>query len=213
MSQKPTFDRIDLATWPRADLFRFFREFERPHYAVTSRLDVTRLMHQTKSSGLSAHRACLYAIGTGVHAVPELRQRFRDDEVRQYDQVLLSITVPTKNGSFGFAEFPFFPDFARFDASTAEAIDLASRAEGLGTADNDREDVIYMSCTPWLDYTALSNPIRNSDDCVPRICWGKFNETASGWDMAMTLEVHHAVVDGVHIAACFDAVQTALNGL
>jgi chloramphenicol O-acetyltransferase type A len=32
-------------------------------------------------------------------------------------------------------------------------------------------------------------------------------------DMAMTLEVHHALVDGAHIGAYFAAVQTALDSI
>lgn len=211
MSENRAFEQIDRAAWPREPLFRFFRDFDRPHYAITSRLDVTQMVQRSKSEALSAHRACLHAIGTGVHAVPEMRQRFRGDDLRQYDTVLLSITVPDENGSFGFAEFPYLPDFAAFDASTA-ALDAASRAGALGTVDIERDDIIYMSCTPWLDYTALTNPIRRREDCVPRICWGKFTETAEGrWDMAMTMEVHHALIDGAHIAACFKAVQSALN--
>ena len=67
---------VDLAKWPRADQFRFFSTYEKPHYAVTSRIDITRLIGR-KAAGISAYRACLYAIGAGIHAVPELRMRFR----------------------------------------------------------------------------------------------------------------------------------------
>ncbi|MFM2391095.1 MAG: hypothetical protein RLZZ437_2650, partial [Pseudomonadota bacterium] len=35
---------VDLDTWPRADQFRFFRTYEKPHYAVTARVDVTHVM-------------------------------------------------------------------------------------------------------------------------------------------------------------------------
>ena len=35
---------IDQATWPRAEQFRFFRTYDRPHYAVTSRIDASYIM-------------------------------------------------------------------------------------------------------------------------------------------------------------------------
>ena len=86
---------IDLATWPRADQYRLFRSYDRPHYAITSRLDVTPLMGV---ADLSKYRACLYAIGAGIAAVPELRMRFRGDQVVLHDTVELSMTVPLGSG-------------------------------------------------------------------------------------------------------------------
>jgi chloramphenicol O-acetyltransferase type A len=72
---------VDLSTWQRADQFRFFRTYQKPHYAVTSRIDVTRLLNELKPQGVSPYRACIYAIGAGIHAVPELLMRFRGDDV------------------------------------------------------------------------------------------------------------------------------------
>ncbi|MEO0905448.1 MAG: CatA-like O-acetyltransferase, partial [Pseudomonadota bacterium] len=88
-----TYQIVDLETWPRAAQFHFFRSYQQPHYATTSRLDVTRLMAR-KADGLSPYRACLYAIGAGLHAVPELCMRFRGDIVVAHDMVTLSMTVP-----------------------------------------------------------------------------------------------------------------------
>lgn len=34
--------KIDLAVWPRAELFRFFSAVSQPFYSVTFRVDVTR---------------------------------------------------------------------------------------------------------------------------------------------------------------------------
>ena len=86
---------VDLGTWPRAAQFRFFRTYERPHYALTSRLAVTHLMAR-KGDGVSAYRGCLYAIGAGLHAVPELLMRFRGDTVVRHDAIDISMTVPTR---------------------------------------------------------------------------------------------------------------------
>ena len=55
--------------------------------------------------------------------------------------------------------------------------------------------------------------MRNPDDCIPRVSWGKFVERDGRWDMAMTLEVHHALVDGAQVGAYFTAVQEALDAV
>jgi chloramphenicol O-acetyltransferase type A len=205
---------LDLSTWGRADQFRFFRTFGKPHYAVTSRIDVSHLMTRRKATGLSPYRACVFAIGAGVHAVPELRMRFRGDVVTIYDQIELSATVPLADGNFRYAYLPYLADFARFDQQMAEITAAVAAGGALNANSGERNDLAYLSCMPWLDYTSINNALPGPDDCIPRISWGKFVSTADGqWSMAMTIEVHHALVDGRQVGDYFAAVQQTLNSL
>lgn len=205
-----TYESVDLATWPRAAQFRLFRRYQQPHYATTVRLDVTHLMAR-KPAGIAPYRACLFAIGTGLHAVPELCMRFRGDTVVRHQMVTLSMTVPTDTGSFGYAYVPYVDDFMTFDAQAKALIDQVAKGGALAANTGERDDLAYLSCMPWLDYTSINNALPGPDDCIPRVSWGKFVQHAGCWDMAMTLEVHHALVDGAQVGAYFAAVQRALD--
>ncbi len=205
-----TYQIVDFETWPRANQFRFFRTYQQPHYATTSRLDVTHLMAR-KAQHVSPYRGCLYAIGAGLHRVPELCMRFRGDSVVAHDMITLSMTVPTSAGSFGYAYVPFVADFAGFDAQAKALIDAAAAGNALDANSGQRDDLAYLSCMPWLDYTSINNALPGPNDCIPRITWGKIVERDERWEMAMTLEVHHALVDGAHVGAYFEAVQEALD--
>ena len=201
---------VDLATWPRAAQFRFFRTYDRPHYAVTSRLDVTAVMAR-KATGLSPYRACLHAIGVGIHAVPELCMWFRGENVVRHDMITLSMTVPTQAGSFGYAYVPFVADFTSFDLQAKALIDRTAAGADLAPNDGERDDLAYLSCMPWLDYTAINNALPGPQDCIPRVTWGRIVDHGGRFDTAMTLEVHHALVDGAQVGAYFAAVQDALR--
>lgn len=202
--------RIDLATWPRADAFRLFRSYAQPHYAITVRVDVTRLMAVRKAQGVSPYRAALYAIGAGVDAVPELRTRFRGGEVTLYDGVEMSMAVPKPDGSFGYGYLPFRPDFEAFDALAQERIAEARAARGMSSNQGERDDLVYLSCLPWLDYTSLNNALPGPEECIPRVSWGRMTEGAGAWSMPMTIEVHHALVDGAHVGRFFEVVSDIL---
>jgi chloramphenicol O-acetyltransferase type A len=204
---------VDLSSWPRAGQFHFFRDFQRPHFAVTSRIDVTRLMTRLKPAGMSPYRASLYGIGTGIHAVPELLMRFRGESVIRHDAVEMSMTVPTSQGSFSYAYVPYDPDFSRFEARAKSLIDAAASTGDLAANTGARDDLCYMSCMPWLDYSSINNAMPGPDDCIPRVSWGKIVEAGGCCSMAMTLEVHHALVDGAHVGAYFAAVQDAMDSL
>lgn len=203
---------IDLATWPRAEQFRFFRTYARPQYAITSRLDVTRLVTELKPAGVSTYRACIFAIGAGVNTVAEFRTRFRGERVFMHDKIDLSMTVPVGQGNFAYAYVPFHNEWHKFDRVCVEKMDEAARRGGLGPNTGFRDDLAYLSCLPWLDFTALSNALPGPDDCIPRISWGRF--TADGnsrHSVAMAVEVHHALVDGLHLGQFFEKAQAALD--
>jgi chloramphenicol O-acetyltransferase type A len=203
---------VDLQTWPRADQFRFFRTYEKPHYAVTARIDVTHILARRREAGISPYRACLFGIGVGIHAVPELCMRFRGDQVTQYDRIELSMTVPLVDGNFRYAYVPFDPDFGRFDRQAAAMIAGVPAGAALNANAGQRDDLAYLSCMPWLDYTSINNALPHAQDCIPRVSWGKFVQGVDGrWSMAMTIEVHHALVDGRQVGNYFASVQTALD--
>ncbi len=205
---------VDQVVWPRADQFRFFRGYAKPHYAVTSRLDISRLIARRRSDGISPYRACLFAIGSGIHAVPELRMRFRGDTVTEYDRIGLSMTVPLADGNFRYAYVPFDPDFAAFDARAAQIIGATAKGGALNANTGERDDLAYLSCLPWLDFTSIDNALPGPDDCIPRVSWGRFVQGADArWTMAMAIEVHHALVDGRQVGDYFAAAQAALNAL
>ncbi|NNE87606.1 MAG: chloramphenicol acetyltransferase [Silicimonas sp.] len=204
---------VDLDAWPRAEQFRFFRTFDRPHYATTVRVDVSCLMAARKVQNLSPFRHALYAIGAGLHTVPELRMRFRGDVVTRYDRLMLSPTIPLDNGDFRYTYLSFNPDRAAFDAHTQAKIEEVRAGAPLNANDGTIQDVAYLSCLPWLDYTSLDNALPGPDDCIPRVSWGKIVPKGDGFDMAMTIQVHHALVDGLQVGQFFEATQNALNDM
>lgn len=202
---------IDLATWPRAEQFRLFRKYERPHYAITVRMDVTLLMQARKTRAMSPFRSVIHAIGAGLHAVPELRMRFRGDKVVLYDRLLLSPTIALENGDFRYTYLAWLPDRAAFDVHAKERIEEARAGQPLDANDGSIEDVAYLSCLPWLDYTSLDNALPGLDDCIPRVSWGRITPKGDRWDMPMTLQVHHALVDGRQAGQFFEATSDALS--
>ena len=204
--------RINLETWSRTTQFRFFRNFERPHYAVTSRADVTALMAARKTHGLSPFRHALWSIATGLHAVPELRTRFVEDEVTVYDRLRLSPTIAMDNGDFRFTYLDYHEDRATFDDHAEQEIAEVRNATEFNPNDwTSVHAVAYLSCLPWLDYTSLDNDLPTADDCIPRVAWRKIVADGDRYTMAMTIQVHHALVDGRQVGAFFEATRDALN--
>ena len=203
---------IDLQTWSRSGQFNLFRTYDRPHFATTARVDVTALMTIGKPDGVSPYRAFIHAIGTGIHAVPAFRMRFEGEKVLKYDAIALSATVPRPNDTFGYAYIPWFSDWDDFDSSCKAIIDETAKGADLGANTGQRNDLAYLSCLPWIDFTALDNALPGPDDCIPRFSWGKLIKASNGsWSCAVAVQVHHALIDGLQVGQFFEAAQSCLN--
>lgn len=202
---------IDLATWPRREALALFRRFQKPQYSVTARIDVTAILaRKAQEPGFSGYLACVHAAGGGLHAVPELRCRIRGERVFIHDRLRLSPTLQFTDGRLGFTYLDWQPDFATFaPAARAEIRATLARGEMEPGIEGD-DDVAFLSCQPWLDFTAFDNPVFDADDTIPRVCWGRYTRDPVGrWSMAVALQVHHGLADGAHVARFFAAMQAA----
>lgn len=204
---------IDLAHWPRRETLALFRRFQKPQYAVTARVDVTRiLMRRADDESFSSYLACIHAVGAALHAVPELGLRIRGDQVAQHDRIVLSPTVQFDDGRLGFTYLDWHAEPAAFAAEARRRIEDTRAGGALKPGVDGDDGVAFLSCQPWLDFTSFDNPVLNSDDSIPRICWGRYTPEVTGrWTMAVALQIHHGLLDGVHVAAFFKALQQAAD--
>mgnify|MGYP001660209991 FL=1 len=176
--------KIDLAVWPRAELFRFFSTVSDPFYSVTFRVDVTNLHAYTKAHSISFYYALCYLATDAVNAVENFRYTIRDGEVFLLD---------------GFCH-----------AAKAKSDAQQSFLDQSGELD----DLIYFSCMPWFDLTAATNERDfDRDDNIPRICWGKYVPADGRETLGMSVEVNHRFIDGYHLGQFYQKLQRAINAL
>lgn len=205
--------KIDLAAWPRAELFRFFSGVSQPFYSVTFRVDVTNLHAYTKARGISFYYALGYLVTDAVNAVENFRYTIRDGEIYLLDARVPSFT-DLKPGS------ETFHIVTLEKSGTLEQFCAAAQAKSVaqtGMFDQDEfalDSLIYFSCTPWLDLTGLTNERDfDRDDNIPRIAWGKYTSQNGRETLGMALEVNHRFVDGIHLGKFYEKLQAAIDAL
>jgi chloramphenicol O-acetyltransferase type A len=201
---------IELDTWPRRSQYLFFREVANPHFALTATVDATRLIMVDKPAGVPVFNAALHAIMGAANAVPELRTRFSGEVIREHERVHASVTVPIEGERFAFCDVPFSNDWAEFDKNCRREVERAKRQDTLKDEVAGEEDWIYLTCLPWLAFTAMTHPVDGPEDCIPRIAWGKIERDGERWRMPVAIQVHHALVDGRHLGLFFEELDERL---
>jgi chloramphenicol O-acetyltransferase type A len=198
---------IDLATWERRAHFEMYRAVDFPHFSLTAPITVTPLLATARARKLSLFNAMLFCILRAANSLPEFRLRFRGARVLRHDVVHPSFTVPIEGDRFAFCQAEYHEDWEAFDTACRAAIDAARQQTTLNIETAGEDHWIYLSCLPWLDFSAMTHPLQNKDDCIPRIAWGKIIEETGRARVSVNLQAHHAIMDGLHAARFFQEVQ------
>ena len=174
-------EKVDRTHWERAELFEFFSAVSHPFYSVTFRVDVTNLYRYVKERHLSFYYAMGYLVTDAVNSVKNFRYAIRDGEVWLLDERIPSLT-DLKPGSeqFHIVTLPKVGGIAEFCAS-AQARSAAQKT--LLDQDEENDNLIYISCTPWFDLTGCTNE-RDFDGTTT-------SPASHGADMARKMAARH----------------------
>nr|HRC84111.1 CatA-like O-acetyltransferase [Thermoanaerobaculia bacterium] len=78
----------------------------------------------------------------------------------------------------------------------------------------DRDDLIHYSVLPWVAFTSFAHARKhNPGDSVPKIVFGRHQDRAGRRLLPVSVEVHHALVDGLHVGRFFARFQHYLDEL
>ena len=207
------FEKVDVDSWARKDTFHFFRDFEDPFFNLTSNVDVTRLYSLCKKENLSFSLAGLFASQQTVNSIPEFRLRFLDGDVVRFREVHATQTILSEDETFSFCYFENADDVRTYDALGREAREKYLKLRSYDV-EAHRIDLVYYSVIPWVAFTSFKHASRmNSTQSVPRIVFGKIFDDAAAKKMPVSVEVHHALMDGLHVGKYFNGLQCAVDAL
>ncbi len=190
---------LDLDTWQRRDLFEFFRGYQNPYFNVCARLDITKLIEmvrqkQTGSVSLAYHYFALRI----ANEIEPFHYRLEDDRVVIHEVINGGTTVLLPNETFTYAYFNYLPDFEQFVTQASAAIDQV-RAEG-SLKPTMRYDLIFFTTLPWISFTSFAHArTPGRGESIPRIAFGKFMHENGRTLLPISVEVHHALMDGLHV--------------
>ncbi|HZH86636.1 MAG TPA: CatA-like O-acetyltransferase, partial [Brumimicrobium sp.] len=75
-----------------------------------------------------------------------------------------------------------------------------------------KKDLIRHSTIPWNSFSGLLHPTNfDQKESVPKITFGKFTIREGKRMLPISIEAHHGLVDGFHIAKYLTEFQNQLN--
>jgi chloramphenicol O-acetyltransferase type A len=192
--------KIDLNGWKRKDHYNFFKDFQQPYFGITSQINCTEAYRYCQCYNIPFFLYYLYQSLRSVNQVREFRYRIEQDGVYEYQQINGSITVMRNNETFGFAYFDYHSDFKKFSTAAKAAIDVEK-------VKNDLElkpytyNLIHYSVLPDINFSSMQHAqMLSSLDSVPKIVFGKITFQHAQVLLPVSVHVHHALCDGLHVS-------------
>ena len=203
--------RIDMNTYPRRDHFAHFCAMAYPYVGVTVDADVTDLLALCREKGYSFYLLVLHAVALAADEVPEFRRRIDQGGIIEFDACPTSHTELKPDGTYAYCTLRHHMPLADYLAK-AEAARAAARESGSIEEEDDVQSMYFISTLPWLHYTQLIQPVACGEESNPRITWGKYQPDAAGrMMMPLSVLVHHALADGLHIAKFYEAFDRQIK--
>lgn len=208
---------IDPSQGPRAQAYAFYRAAPQPRWGFTMRVDVGPLLRAVKawreeSPGLTPMLAYHHAFLKAALAEPAIRQRLVEEGgALEWPTLDASITLVRSDDSFAIAYLPWAPRLRDFVGPARAVIERARMpATDFGIV-GPHEGCFYTTTLPWLDFTHFEHAHSAAfDEGTPRVAFGRFTPKGERVEMALNLEIHHALVDGVHAGRFVQAFEAAL---
>ncbi len=198
---------IALDSWPRRAQFETYRHLDYPHFNMTANVDVQNLLPAARAHSASLTIVITYLLTRTANQIENFRWRIRGDTVVEHAVVHPSITILTPDNLFSYCTMAYQDDFAAFAGAAAELIAAVQENPTLED-DGDQDDLLFMTSIPWVSFTSFMHPAHfHPVDSVPRIAWGKIHQVEGRSVMPLSVQGHHALMDGLHVGWYFQKMQ------
>ena len=193
-----------------------FMDFLSSRYSMTAKLDVEKLWNFSKENDLSFFVLSLGALLNAVNKVPVLRRRIINGKVIEYDY-LDGVTPLMDEEKSIFREmrvdvpekFDSILDWHDYVKEHQQNVLYGENHDfNLDMMKRDEENIVNLSCIPWVDFDSMTNCVASSNQIQPLITWGKVNDD---YKMAVSITVNHIFVNGRDIAYFFEHLQDNLD--
>ncbi len=209
------YETIDIETWQRGKLFRFFTDKLRNVMSMTADIDVTPLAEYIRKNGMKFYPAMIWAVSKAVNMRPQFRYGWDEHgNLIRWDRVS-----------------PYYADFHKEDESFVKLVTeysddaavfhsrfLADRKKYGDLRGFDLTDVprntFDVSCLPWVRYRSFDIHVFDEGKYLaPVVTWGKYERFGGKTLLPLSMNIHHAVADGWHLSRFFADVQEIIDNL
>ena len=194
----------------RCEAFTMWMSSPQPMVTLVRTFDVNRLRKVSRKTGIKFTVLLCWCIGKAASQVDEFFLLPMEGKLFKYDQLGINVIVTNAKGGISLVDVPFSNDLSQFNADYLELTCQASKT-CVSTSLEDRM-IVGTSALPQMELDCIVNQYSGRFN-NPFLAWGRYRK---GWfktTLPISLQFHHAQMDGAHACRFLQHLQDEMNKL
>lgn len=204
------FNIIDKQNWKRKEYFEHYFSNVPCTYSMTVNLDITTLLSTIKERGIKLYPVMIYGISSIVNKHEEFRMSIDESgHIGFFDELNPCYTIFHKDDeTFSDIWTVFSTDFKTFYKCYLEDMQHFGNIKGMMGKPVQDSNIFTISCIPWAKFTSFHlNLEKGYHYLLPIFTLGQYYCENGQVVIPLSIQVHHAVCDGFHIARFTNELQ------
>ena len=199
---------VDPNETSRAWAFQMWMKSPMPMVTLTKTFDVTHLCKVCRRKGLKFNKLLCWCMGRAASMIDEFYLLPKDGKLYKFDRLAINVIVDNAKGGISTCDVPYSDDFQQFSRDY-DAITLKCSTTCQEIADEEAM-ILGTSAVTGTELDSLVNQysgIYNN----PFLAWGRYRK---GWfkvKLPISMQFHHAQMDGGHAARFLESLQQTIN--
>ena len=192
----------------RAWAFQMWMKSLVPMVTLTKTFDVTPLCKMSKRKGLKFNKLLCWCMGRAASRIDEFYLLPKDGKLYKFDRLAINVIVDNAKGGISTCDVPYSDDFQQFSRDY-DTITLKCSTTCQEIAD-DEAMILGTSAVTGTELDSLVNQysgIYNN----PFLAWGRYRKHWFSVKLPISMQFHHAQMDGGHAARFLESLQHTIN--
>lgn len=194
----------------RALAFELWMKSPMPMVTLVKTFDVTRLRRESKRRKMKFNVLLCWCIGTAASQVDEFYLLPKDGKLFLFDRLGLNVIVDNAQGGISSCDVPYSEDLEQF----CRDYERLTRKASATCRDITLDDAMIVGTSVVVgteldcivnQYTGIFNN--------PFLVWGKYRRRWFKTTLSISLQFHHAQMDGRQAASFLERLQKTIRSL
>ena len=194
----------------RAEAFSMWMSSPMPMVTLVRTFDVTRLVKVSKKTGMKFNMLLCWCIAKACSKIDEFYLLPQNDKLFRFDKLAVNIVVQNVKGGICLCDVPYSDNIGKFNTDYLELVCQA--AETCQSSSLDDHMIIGTSALPQAKLDCIINQYSGRWN-NPFLAWGKYRKGLFKTTLPISLQFHHAQMDGAHACRFLDNLQDEINRL
>lgn len=208
------FQLIDVSKWKRREYFNYYLTDVPCTYSMTQNLDISSLLKVIRKEKIKLYPCMIYLLTSVVNKHEEFRTTINENGTLGIFDVMdpLYTVFVKESETFTNIWTKYSPSFSEFNRNYLSDVEKFGETDQFIAQSNVPSNVFTISIIPWVSFTGFNlNLPKSSSYLLPIFTMGKYFEQDNKTLLPISIQVHHAVCDGFHLARFVNELQELIN--